>query len=292
LRHVRRGGFTLTELLVVIAIIAILISILFPVVAAAREHAKRVVCLSNIRQLTLAYLNYAYEHKGHIMSSETQDPANPTDPDYNIAGLEVNKPLGFWSWIGRRAYPGGNYFQHDIAIGMLWPYVKDMKVYNCPNNPILPDTSYAINALLAGRFGLKTGPTYNPYLSHEGRTILTMQEVRHPERTLAFIETYRHGVDDDLDFDQDDITVMPGALQGGFCPPIYPIRLSHLPGMYHALGGSNGTTISFVDGHAIFWQYAAKPLEEFGTIWVKLPAPDLTQLQAWSGGPMPPGATP
>ena len=51
-------GFTLIELLVVIAIIAILAAILFPVFARAREKARQITCLSNIRQITLAVRMY------------------------------------------------------------------------------------------------------------------------------------------------------------------------------------------------------------------------------------------
>ncbi|MCE5237378.1 DUF1559 domain-containing protein [bacterium] len=54
-----RRGFTLIELLVVIAIIAILAAILFPVFARAREKARQVSCLSNLRQLTTAANAYA-----------------------------------------------------------------------------------------------------------------------------------------------------------------------------------------------------------------------------------------
>jgi prepilin-type N-terminal cleavage/methylation domain-containing protein len=53
-----RRGFTLIELLVVIAIIAILAAILFPVFASAKESAKRIVCLSNARQIGLAVMMY------------------------------------------------------------------------------------------------------------------------------------------------------------------------------------------------------------------------------------------
>ena len=57
----RRRGFTLIELLVVIAIIAILAAILFPVFGRVKAKAQQVVCLSNLRQLAVAFQMYASE---------------------------------------------------------------------------------------------------------------------------------------------------------------------------------------------------------------------------------------
>ncbi len=56
--HRARQGFTLVELLVVIAIIGILIGLLLPAVQAAREAARRTQCKNNLRQMSLAVLNY------------------------------------------------------------------------------------------------------------------------------------------------------------------------------------------------------------------------------------------
>ncbi|MEJ5250956.1 MAG: DUF1559 domain-containing protein [Chthonomonadetes bacterium] len=58
----RNRAFTLIELLVVIAIIAILAAILFPVFSRAREMARKTSCLSNIKQLSLAILQYAQDY--------------------------------------------------------------------------------------------------------------------------------------------------------------------------------------------------------------------------------------
>ena len=62
----RRRGFTLVELLVVLAIIAIILSILLPVMSRARAASRSITCLSNLRQLTLAFHLFAERNDGHF----------------------------------------------------------------------------------------------------------------------------------------------------------------------------------------------------------------------------------
>jgi len=99
-----RRGFTLIELLVVIAIIAILAAILFPVFARAREKAKQASCLSNVKQLMLAVLQYAQDYDDTYPPGALIAPA-PTPP----TGDEWDEVLD--------------------------PYIKNQQIRQCPSVP-------------------------------------------------------------------------------------------------------------------------------------------------------------
>jgi prepilin-type N-terminal cleavage/methylation domain-containing protein len=81
----KRNGFTLIELLVVVAIIAVLISILLPALASAREQAKRAVCMSNVHQITLVANMFA-------------DDNNSWYPSISAVGPGTNPPCYPW-WL-------------------------------------------------------------------------------------------------------------------------------------------------------------------------------------------------
>ena len=107
---IRQKGFTLIELLIVIGTIALLMAILLPALNRARGQTRTVVCLSNLRQLGLAFACYANDYDDYAMPLFEQ-------PDTY--------------WWGRKLSDG-----IDHTKGFVWPYLKsELKresVYECP----------------------------------------------------------------------------------------------------------------------------------------------------------------
>ena len=100
-------GFTLIELLVVIAIIGLLAAILFPVFARARENARRVSCISNMKQIGLGMLQYAQDYdERYYGASRITSPPTPAVLIYPGVG-----------WAGG-----------------IYTYIKSAQVFKCPND--------------------------------------------------------------------------------------------------------------------------------------------------------------
>lgn len=108
-----RRGFTLIELLVVIAIIALLAAILFPVFARVRENAKRSTCLSNMKQIGLAMIQYTQDYDETMVA---QRYGNGTCGSGSNGTAYTGPSCGQYKWMDA-----------------LYPYIKNEQVFTCPS---------------------------------------------------------------------------------------------------------------------------------------------------------------
>ena len=160
-RKIRPGGFTLIELLVVISIISMLMSIMLPGLSRARELGKRVVCLNNLRQLTLAWYFYANENDDRLCSPDTYWNDTPGS--------------SYWVADGPPALPSNNVGGTKTAIedGILWPYTgQTPDLYKCKSDASAFLRSYSISNTMGGYAYGVVRPFYSLDISGTSRKIV------------------------------------------------------------------------------------------------------------------------
>ncbi len=229
-------GFTLIELLVVIAIIAILMAILIPTLHRAREQGQRAACLSNLKQLTMAWIMYADENDNkivHACTGKGGESPIPTNED------------GWVHWAGYSdATREGTQIQ-AIKEGALFAYCGTEKLYKCPSGRRGEMRTYAIVDAMNG------WPSTGPHIKK--RT----QIIRADERAVFLDEGWVTFASWSVPYDREawwgSAVTQPGILAGDN-------RHKDPPPVRHG----DGTDFSFADGHSEYWKWQDQRTLEYG----------------------------
>ena len=260
-----RSAFTLMELLVVISIIAILAAMLLPAINLVRESSKGARCLSNQRQLALAYAAYAADHDGWIP---------PPQMDGGITGGEY----GYWGmWCG--------YLQEYLSNGMKLGAGEQMQmpVFQCPSQVLTPAEKDLIDWKRPVR-SYGANYAFDPVLPAPGRAsfeqFLGFPLSRIPGQSQTIVLADRYG-------EVDEVNIV-----GGVVPPYIQAAMDPATGLPANMGGISvlgGTvdaqsirlshrgrfSLSCFDGHAEL----AQPVD---TVMTPCPASGAVKPNRWT----------
>jgi prepilin-type N-terminal cleavage/methylation domain-containing protein len=277
-RQAQKRGFTLIELLVVIAIIAILAAMLLPALGKGKLRAQGLQCLSNHRQLAIAWRMYADENADRLLYA-SELPERPETQD----GAWITGTLDF-----RANNPVNWDPELTIKKSPMWPYCgNNLRIWRCPadHSAVLVDgvskprvRSISMNIFLGGWGGTdgNWGPAFSNY-----KIYTKTDQLSDPGHDKVFVF---------LDMREDSIDMGNfAARMAGFPdrPELYGFY--DLPGFYHHFACG----FSFADGHSEIKRWrdgrTTPPLVKGGTIFDQYGSPgnpDVAWLQDHSTRPL------
>jgi prepilin-type N-terminal cleavage/methylation domain-containing protein/prepilin-type processing-associated H-X9-DG protein len=219
-----KKGFTLIELLVVIAIIAILAAILFPVFANARDKARQISGLSNIKQIAL----------GNIMYCNDYDETFPIGSDGNVfgPGNVVNWVYGIYPYVtDYHILFGPNDNKSNIPTYQSWGYYLGVTM------------SYGVNAAEAGnkRYGV-FGSGLDFGGSYTNSIVCKQAEVTQPSSTVLL-----------ADLQSADVEKLSGTTPSGINGVTAGQYYSGFSGSVAATGNDTGYTDTGLIGLGNYW---------------------------------------
>jgi len=246
-----RQAWTLIEILVVIFILCVLMAILLPILDAAREQGRRVVCQGRLRQLYYAWNQYADDHAGRLIYCLTWRPQLPW-----------TSPQGRNPWLLGRAMPieplealSREDWRDMLGQGALWPYLREVDMYGCPACPsqlrISMDSSGLMNVTktpirLSYSISASMG-TDGPLPDVGGLPSAGLQRVGQPPLYVSsFQEMTSPGPGARMVF------ICDGDLRAASAVFYDEPRWHSPPPVYHR----DGTTLSFADGHCEYWKWS------------------------------------
>jgi prepilin-type N-terminal cleavage/methylation domain-containing protein/prepilin-type processing-associated H-X9-DG protein len=262
-------GFTLIELLVVIAIIAILAAMLLPALSAAKERAKTIKCINNLKQMDLAYIMYQQDFSHNV--------------EYNsINALWMQTLISYQSQVaGIRLCPTAD---TTNSTGTTFGDAKSAWHWGSANNPLLDTGSYTINGWLYAYDKNLTGAL--PGLANsEAQFFKKESSISQPVSTPVFMDgmfpdcwpTHANLPPPDSFNGTKNIPGNPGGLQR-ICLARHPLKSVATIATGEKLVGA--INMAFADGHASLWKLQDiknvvwyKDCTPIANPWLTTPAP-------------------